>query len=661
MTELSHLFSPITLGKCEIKNRVTISGHLHGFVGRDGMPTDRELRYHETRAKGGFGLIVMAAAAINHHSRLFPHVLKGSSDDIISWFKKYSERIHAHGAKLSIQAWHNGHQQTSAYGGGVGKSPSQIASAAVGEAPSAMTVAEIQQTVQDYADFAARCKEGGLDGMEIHAGHGYLPQQFLSPYANIRTDQYGGSLENRMRFSMEVIEAVRNVVGPDFMVGMRISADEMIPVGYNLEDMKEIAPIWAETGKIDYLSITGGVYRSAAPFIGSMALPPRPFVYFSAELREVVDIPVITAIRINDPVMANDIIKNGEADLVVMTRASICDPELPNKAKAGRLDDIRQCIACNEGCWEHAENQLPITCSQNPEVGREGVYKLEPTSTPKKVMVVGGGPAGMKAAAAAKERGHEVTLFEKSSELGGAILIPAKVPSRNDWNQCVRFLERDLKRVGVKVEMNTAVTSEMVTRSNPDVVIVATGANTQTSTAPEAVGPDAAIEIETGAHVVTAEDVIEGKVETGPKVVIADFQNYMKGLITADLLVDQDKDVTLVMPMAFRILNKNPYDIDIVTYGLQLLELTFKGVKRISEFEVKKVGSGTVTIRNIFTEMDQELEADTLVTSYWRSSDTTLFDALEGKVKELYKVGDCISPRRVIDAIHEGYKIGMEI
>ena len=267
----------------------------------------------------------------------------------------------------------------------------------------------------------------------------------------------------------------------------------------------------------------------------------------------------------------------------------------------------------------------------------------------------------MEAAVIAKQRGHDVVLYEKTDELGGAILIPAKILIREELEHVPRFLKHELEKLEVEVHMNTEVTPALVEQVNPDAVIIATGATAIDDPSPDVVGPDAAIEIEEGAHVVTAEDVLEGKAETGQRVVIADFQNYMKGLITAEILADEEKDVTVIMPLPMRLLNPNPYDMDTPTGGVQMMNLTIKEVKRVSDFEVKRVSPGKVTIRNIYTVDDQEIEADTLILSYWRKSNNNLYQELKGKVKELYMVGDCQAPRLLINAIYEGYKVGAEI
>ncbi len=660
MTELAHLFSPITIRTCQIRNRILSSGHVTSFA-RDGLPTDQHVRYLERRARGGIGLIVMEAQAITPHCNPLPIVIQGWRDEVVPWYRKISEAVHAHGAKLFAQAWHNGHQNTSFASWVHSQSCSDVPSAAIGEVPSVMDEEDIQEAIRQYVALALKLQEGGFDGVELHFGHGYLPQQFLSPYSNIRKDRYGGSLENRMRFGMEVIEAVRAAVRDDFVVGIRASADELIPVGLTLEDMKQVMPRWARTGKIDYLNITVSTYKSAAVGIPPMMIPPRPFVFYAAEIKQLVDIPVFAAIRINDPVTANDIIKNNEADMVVMTRATICDPDLPNKAREGRLDDIRLCVACNEGCWERTEHGLAITCMQNPEAGREGVFEIRPAARRKKVLVAGGGCAGMKAAAVAKERGHDVVLYEKAAELGGAILIPSRAPSRQELGQVVRFLKHELDRLGVEVHLNTELTPAMVEEIRPDAVIVATGGTTIENPLPDVVGPDAAIQIEPGAQVVTAEDVLESKATTGQKVVIADCQTYMKGLVAAEVLADQGKEVTVIMPMPMRLLRNAPYDMDGPTMGIQMLNLALRKVKLVSGFELKKARPGKVVLKNILTEEEEELEADTLVTAYWRKANDGLYRELKGKVKELYKIGDCVASRRLIHAIYEAYKVAMEI
>ncbi len=661
MTELSTLFSSIKIGNCEIRNRILISGHLTNF-GENGLPSERHLKYYEARAKGGAGLICMEAIPVSPHGYILPTCVKGWNDDIIPGLKKISNAVHAHGAKIFCQAWHNGAQNSSYHSQVTAQSCSAIPSAAIGgEVPDPMTEKDIKEAIQQYVSFSLRLKQGGFDGVELHFGHGYLPQQFLSPYSNNRQDKYGGSLENRSRFGLELIDAVRTAVGSDFVVGLRISADELVPGGLILDDMVEIASIFEKTGQIDYLNVTVAIYKSAAAAIPPMAIPPTPFVYTAAEIRQAVEIPVFAAIRINDPITADDIIKNGEADMVVMTRATICDPEMPNKAKEGRLDDIRQCIACNEGCWERSAQHLPITCAQNPLTGKEGVLQIEPASKPKKIMVVGGGIGGMAAAAIAKERGHDVTLYERSSELGGALLIASKPHPRGELEQAVRFRKHELVRLGIDVRLNTDVTALLVKQENPDAVIVATGAETIDNPSLENVGMEFAIEIEQGAHVVTAEDILEGKAEAGQKVVIADQQNYIKGLVTAEILADEEKDVTVVTPLPIRILNMNPYDMDGPTLGVHIVNITHKGVERISDYAVRKALPGKVVIQNHFTEEEVELDADTLVLSYWRKANIDFFHEIDGMIDEVYRIGDCMSPRRYIDAVREGYDVGLRI
>lgn len=661
MSEFPYLFSPIQIGNMVVRNRLFQPAHITGFAEK-GLPTDRLLHYYEARARGGVGLIVQEATAVSpytqYHAEVFAQAYR---DEIVPILKRIGEAVHEHGSKIVLQLWHCGHVSTSFYTGYPGQSSSGIPNPMIGEVPVEMDKDDIRQAVRYFVDASLRTKEAGYDGVEFNFGHGYLQQQFLSPSQNIRKDEYGGSLENRMRFSMEVIAAVREAVGRNFVVGLRAAGDELIPEGYTLDDAKEIFSVWARTGKLDYLNVTAASYKSGAYAVPPMMIPPRPMVYLAAEIKQLVDLPVFTAIRINDPVTAEEIVKNNEADMVGMARGMICDPELPRKAMEGRLNDIRQCIACNQGCWDRFCHKEAITCLQNPEAGFEGERKISPASSRKKVLVVGGGCAGMEAAIVARKRGHDVVLCEKTGELGGAIRIMAMVPSRQEFGQAVRFLKHELERLGVEVRMNTEMTADAVLKERPDAVILATGGLTIEDPVPDKVGPGSSIEIAPGTHVVTVEDVLQRKVVCGKRVVIADYQNYSKGLAAAEFLADQGKEVTVIMPFPVRLFTSNPYNVELITLGLQFMILKSKGVTRVSDHQVKKAFPGKVVIRDIFTEKDDELEADTLVLSYWRKANDELYAQLKDKVQQIYKIGDALAPRLLIDAIHEGYKVASEI
>ena len=555
--------------------------------------------------------------------------------------------------KLFAQLWHNGHHTHSKISHLPVQSASSVPSPAIGEVPKELEEEEIQEIVQQYAQAALRLKKGGFDGVEIHAGHGYLPQQFLSPYSNRRTDKYGGSLENRMRFSVEIIDAVRSAVGEDFVVGLRTSGDELVESGLHLPEMLEVYQAWEETGQVDFLNVTVSTYKTAAVAIPPMGTPPRPFVWMAAEVKQVVDIPVFTAIKITDPQTAEEIIANDEADMVAMTRATICDPELPNKAKEGREDEIRLCMNCNEGCWGRCEELGPITCVQNPEAGREGELKIFPAASRKRVMIVGGGLAGMSAARVAATKGHDVILYEKGAELGGQTLVASKAPLRGDLMEAVRNLEKDLARLSVPIELGTEVTEKMVLDQNPDHVIVATGALPITDPTADLVGPDMALDIHPDAHVVSAWHVLSGEEETGDRVLIYDVQPHIQGFTTADYLSGQGKEVEILM-MGMRMI-WSAFDVDGPTLLTHFMSLFMKNVKFTYMTALKSAQPGHCIAYNPATFVEHEIPCDTLVLSYWRQANDSLYKALKGKVKGLTRVGDAVTPRYMLQAVYEGY------
>ncbi|MDP2950336.1 MAG: hypothetical protein Q8P22_12465, partial [Chloroflexota bacterium] len=393
--QFKHLFTPLKIGSFTVRNRILSTAHATGY-GEDGLPSERHLYYWASKSKGGIGLICTEVQPVHPSAATAPMLIHAWKDDCIAPFRKVVDGVHEYGAKIVAQLWHPGRSTSSAYDGQAAWAPSPIASPLYMETPHEMTGEEIEEIVHSFGDCARRMREAGLDGVEIHAAHGYLIEQFISPTSNRRLDGYGGDEENRLRFAHEVIDAVRAAAGPDFTVGIRISGDQFEPGGLTIEDMKRIVPKLTASGKLDYVNVSliGMLGATIAP----MYIPPGRFVYLAAAIKQVTDLPVFCIGRINDPVMAEEILANNQADIVGMTRANICDPELPNKARQGRLDEIRRCIACNEGCWGRITNAQPITCAINPSVGREKETEITPARLKKRVMVIGGGIAGMEAA-----------------------------------------------------------------------------------------------------------------------------------------------------------------------------------------------------------------------------------------------------------------------
>jgi len=652
VTAFPNLFTPITIRDLQIQNRVFISGHFTHFA-ENNLPTERLMHYYEARARGGIGLIITEAQSISRHVWPVPNTCIADTDDIIDRYKMVTEAVHRHGTRIFAQLWHNGHHSFSKLSWLPVQSCSPVPCPASGEVPKELEEEEIHTIYDQYARAAVRARRGGFDGIELHFGHGYLPQQFLSPYTNLRTDRYGGSFENRLRFGLELIHKVREALGEDCVMGLRMSADELLECGLKLPDMLEAAQRWEETGAIDFLHVTVSTYKTGPVAIPPMGTPPRPFVWMAAEIKQVVDIPVFTVIKISDPHTAEEILENNEADMVAMTRANICDPDLPNKARDGREEEIRLCMNCNEGCWGRCQEMLPITCVQNPEAGRENELRIIPARQSKTVLVVGGGLAGMSAARVAALKGHRVQLFERNDRLGGQLLVASKAPFREDLLESVRNFEKELTRLGVPVNTGTEVTAEQVLQENPDHVIVATGAVPIDHPSADIVGPDMAIEVEPGAHVVSAWRVLSGEEETGDRVLIYDVQPHLQGFATADFLSSQDKQVEILamgMRLAF-----SPFDVDAPTLAVHLMSLFLKEVKLTFFMAVKKAMPGRCLCFNPATFAEQEIECDTLVLSYWRRADDGLYKALKGNVDSLTRVGDCVAPRYMMHAVYEGY------
>ena len=644
--QFKYLFSPLKIGNVSVQNRIFNPAHGTMFS-ENQLPGERLAYYHAERAKGGVGLIITEITAVHPTARPMGDVLAGWDKRLAVGYRRVADMVHEHGTKIFGQLWHCGRQGDSMHSRLPLWSASPIPSPANREIPHEMSVKEIKEIVNCFATTATYFREAGFDGVELHGAHGYIITQFMSPWSNERTDEYGGSLENRLRFPLEIIDAVRQAVGSDFVVGIRVSGDEFVSGGLTLDDMKGIAPKLEATGKLNYISVSIGNYSSHYLMIADMAVPLGAAVYLAAGIKEVVQLPVFTVLRIKDPVQAEKILADGQADMVGMCRALICDPELPKKAKEGRLDDIRYCISCNQECRTHFQGRA-ISCIQNPAVGFEkelGSGTVKPATNKKKVMVIGGGPAGMEAARVAALRGHDVELYEKDEKLGGQVNIAVKIPTRDEVSDIRRYLEIQMEKLGVNVRLNKEVTPELVKSINPDVVVVATGSRPFILPIPGA-NKD---------HVVNVWDVLEDKVEVGNYVVIVDGgDSFWPCLGTAEFLLDRGKRVEVISYLYY-------IGMSIPAQSLPTLyqRLHKKGVILTPQTSVKEILPNTLAVENVFTNEERRIEGvDTVVMATGNRASDELVKALEGKVKELHAVGDCVAPRKVQDAIREGNRIG---
>jgi mycofactocin system FadH/OYE family oxidoreductase 2 len=640
--QFKHLFTPLKIGTFTVRNRILSTAHLTGFA-EGGLPTERHLNYWASKAKGGIGLIITEDQAVHPTAATDPFVIHAYRDACIEPFRRIVSAVHEHGAKLVAQLWHPG---SIFYGAREGSLPLWSSAANPGsfhsETGHAMEVEEVKEIVQAFGDAARRMREAGLDGVELMGTHGFLIEQFMSPHTNDRSDEYGGSEESRLRFILEVIDAVRAAVGPDFTLGLRISGDQFQGGGLGLQDMRRIMPKVTAAGKLDYVSVTVGVGGAPIP---PMYMPTSPFVYLAAGIKEVVDVPVFCVGRITDPVVAEDILAKNQADMVGMTRANLCDPELPNKAREGRLDEIRRCIGCNEGCWGRIYETLPITCALNPSAGREKEMEITPAPAKKRVMVIGAGIAGMEAARVAALRGHSVSLYEKDEQLGGQLQIAAKAPGRQDMVEPVRYYEYQFKLLGVDVHLGSAVDERTVAEVNPDAVIVATGGLPAPATVPGATQP----------NVVQARDVLAGKAQAGKKVVLWALDRGMEALTTADFLSDRGCEVEVLVPWgAIAGLQVEP-----LTLAFVLSRLYTKGVTLTNSMQIKAVRENTVVATNILTRQERTIEeVDTVVLALGSAANDSLYKALKGKVRELYVIGQALAPRKMLESTLDGLRVG---
>jgi len=529
-SELRSLFSPIQVGRLTLKNRIYSSAHAEAMA-ESGRPGERLRRYHEAKARGGCALTIFGGSSSVHPSSPAAawKQIANHDDSIIPAYRAIADAVHDHECLVFTQITHLGRRaQADGEETDVLLAPSQIPERVHRDVPHELEAEQIAELVRAFGEAARRCRDGGLDGIEISMAHNHLIDQFWSPLFNERLDDYGGSLENRMRFAVEVLSEIRRRVGSDFVVGARISGDEFTRGGLRAADMAEIARRLAVSGLIDFLSIIGGgahTYELQAAAVPNMSYATGVYVPLAAAIKQAApQMPIFHASRIVDPVHADRTVAAGHVDVVGMTRALIADPDLPRKAREGRLDDIRTCVGANEGCIDRIYQGKPVTCVQNPATGREvELAEVHAAVKPKRVVVVGGGVAGLEAARVAAARGHRVVLFEQAAELGGQVLLAARAPARAEYAGIVRFLVAQIGKLAVNVRLAVEATASAVLAERPDAVIVATGSHPYIPPVP---GCD-------GKHVVTDRDVLRGEATVGASVVVVDDVHTQEALSTA--------------------------------------------------------------------------------------------------------------------------------
>jgi len=656
------LFTPIKVGQMHLKNRIVMPA-MHLNYTPDGQVNDRLLGFYEERARGGAALIIIGGCIIDEYSGA-RNMINLDNDRHIPSLKQFTDTLHAYDVHLAAQLYYAGAYAHSFLIDRQAIAPSAVPCKFTKEVPREMTKDDIRYTIENYAQAARRVKEAGFDAVEILSCSGYIINQYLSSLTNKRTDEYGGSFENRMRFGLEVADAVRDAVGNSFSVLIRLSGHDFVP-GSNTN--KEICTFAAELEKhgIDAFNITGGWHESKIPQL-TMEVPYATLAYLAQGIKLSTSKPVIGSNRIHSPAIADKLIRQGSIDLVGFARELIADPELPNKARQGKSDEIVPCIGCNQGCFDHVFELKPIECMVNPRVSRE--FEIPPTvktSQPKKIIVVGGGPAGLSAAGTAARAGHKVTLYEKSSRLGGQLEIAGGFEERREFKSLIESLIMQAQKAGVKTHLNTPATRRLIENEHPEIIILASGGKPITPAIP---GVD-------GCNVVQAWDVLTDKADLADEIVVigggavgievstmiakigtlsAEALNFLF-LSSAEnpdtlreLATKGIKKVTLI-----EMLPRIGMDIGLSTKWVALQMLDRYGVNVHTESKAIEITpAGVMVEQNTKTDF---IKCDQVVLAIGTQAENTLMQELSTHKARLIVIGDAKSPRKAYDAIHEGF------
>ncbi|WP_066688551.1 FAD-dependent oxidoreductase [Christensenella intestinihominis] len=628
---LKHVFQEISIGSLKLKNRFVVPPMVSNMFTPEGVATKQYAAYMEARARGGFGLLITENFGVCKGARAFP--LNGGlwNDAQRDGLKDTVIRVHAAGARIAAQLYHAGRETSSAITGVPNVAPSPFQDPTIEEQPGELTVEEIRKIVREFAAAAVRAKEAGFDAVEIHCAHGYLIDEFLSPFSNKRTDLYGGPMINRARFMLETVEAVREAVGPGMPVFCRISSDELVDGGLTVQDMKAFCLLLEEAGAAA-IDVSFGVFASGGHMVASYHEDHANMVKYAAVIKQACSVPVIAVGRVNDPLLAEGVIAGGEADLVAMGRASLADPDMPNKAREGRLGEIAYCIGCRQACNGNLFSGKPIGCLVNPLTGNEHLGVPKDLYSSYKILVMGGGVSGMRFAATAAARGAYVTLAEKSGKLGGQWLLALVPPHKQEYASLVFHLEQELKAHGVKILLNTEITEP----GKYDLVVDATGA--------QPAFPD--IPIHTDARVLLESEVLSGEKQARGKVFVCDFGGCAAN--TAAFLAAQGKDVTLVMRDKFY----EKYGDESICAALEQ-ELRGAGVTIHLHGHIREIGESILLEREA---LPLEPGDDVVLCTRYVKRKSVL-----GEAGNVIRIGDANAVGNAVTAIREAYEAACKI